>query len=599
MTRDFKPGDLIFAKMKGFPHWPARVDEVADGAVKPPTNKMPIFFFGTHETAYLRPKDIFPYLPNKERYAKPNKRKGFNEGLWEIDNNPKVKFSSAHKFFPSIIEEDEGAEEDFPEGTEESDENMAAKRRKSAVLKASVKLTSMPSSEWEMQAQDNRASIDDMPPSDHPSGEDAIKQSEVTVVKARRGRKRKVDLQAEAEAEQAAAALAAVEAATAVASPFATAVPKPGPKRGRPAGTSNTTPRVSLTALSTPTEVKVPKPRGRPRMVRPLPAERDIIGKNDDQLKPATGDLLQKHLEKVNEVQKDELKLRQESEKKEGKTEAESKVVNASKVAATSNSESEADEHEHHQQDGGEQTKGKFGIQLQGAPKPNLLKTLHEKDADKRKGEAVDMETSSKDESKKPEAKKIDRKKEPSTDSRIQRLHAEIKSSLKIDNLDISRCINALDELASLQVTMQQAQKHTDMITTLKKIRRFKASQIVMEKATMLYNKFKNMFLVGEGDSVITQVLSKSLAEQRQHEEANKAKDAGKRGPQKKVEKEHSADGKTINGGRKSHDTSHQNGDSSEENEDQKEMRINQKRRPGGLKSEPSKQTNEDSGSEN
>lgn len=53
-------------------------------------------------------------------------------------------------------------------------------------------------------------------------------------------------------------------------------------------------------------------------------------------------------------------------------------------------------------------------------------------------------------------------------------------------------------------------------------IRRFKASQDIMDKATMLYNKFKSMFLVGEGDSVLSQVLNKSLAEQRQHEEAKK-----------------------------------------------------------------------------
>lgn len=38
----------------------------------------------------------------------------------------------------------------------------------------------------------------------------------------------------------------------------------------------------------------------------------------------------------------------------------------------------------------------------------------------------------------------------------------------------------------------------------------------------MLYNKFKTMFLVGEGDCVLSQVLNKSLAEQRLHEEAKK-----------------------------------------------------------------------------
>ncbi|KAI5946105.1 PC4 and SFRS1-interacting protein [Manis javanica] len=94
MTHNFKPGDLIFAKMKGYPHWPARVDAVPDAAAKPPTNKLPIFFFGTHETALLGPKDVLPYSENKEKYGKPNERKGFNEGLWEIDNDPKVKFSS-------------------------------------------------------------------------------------------------------------------------------------------------------------------------------------------------------------------------------------------------------------------------------------------------------------------------------------------------------------------------------------------------------------------------------------------------------------------------------------------------------------------------
>lgn len=66
------------------------------------------------------------------------------------------------------------------------------------------------------------------------------------------------------------------------------------------------------------------------------------------------------------------------------------------------------------------------------------------------------------------------------------------------------RCIEALDAFAS-PAQMQQAQKHRgDYDTREKKRWRFKVSQIIMEKSTMLYSKFKNTFLASERGSVIT-----------------------------------------------------------------------------------------------
>uniref|UniRef100_A0A3Q3FG19 PWWP domain-containing protein n=1 Tax=Kryptolebias marmoratus TaxID=37003 RepID=A0A3Q3FG19_KRYMA len=78
----FKPGDLVFAKMKGFAHWPARVSK-----------RVPVYFFGTHQM-YVLPcpaqqrHNIVPYAGNKMKYGSGVRIRGFAEGMWEIQNTP-------------------------------------------------------------------------------------------------------------------------------------------------------------------------------------------------------------------------------------------------------------------------------------------------------------------------------------------------------------------------------------------------------------------------------------------------------------------------------------------------------------------------------
>lgn len=44
-----------------------------------------------------------------------------------------------------------------------------------------------------------------------------------------------------------------------------------------------------------------------------------------------------------------------------------------------------------------------------------------------------------------------------------------------------------------------------------------------MDKASMLYNRFKNVFLVGEGEEVVSTTFLRSLLEEKEREEAQRA----------------------------------------------------------------------------
>ena len=80
-----KIGDLIFAHVKGYRAWPARVMDKSSGA-----GKFSVFFFGTHQYGHIKLRDIWPYNDeNKAKWGKSTgKNKNFDRALKEIEENP-------------------------------------------------------------------------------------------------------------------------------------------------------------------------------------------------------------------------------------------------------------------------------------------------------------------------------------------------------------------------------------------------------------------------------------------------------------------------------------------------------------------------------
>ncbi|XP_071438666.1 PC4 and SFRS1-interacting protein-like isoform X3 [Hetaerina americana] len=86
MAKRICRGELVFAKIRGYPAWPARVEAIPEHAGGTKTKKYKVYFFGTKDRGMCTSSDLFPYLENKERYGKQRSGiKGFNQALTEIE----------------------------------------------------------------------------------------------------------------------------------------------------------------------------------------------------------------------------------------------------------------------------------------------------------------------------------------------------------------------------------------------------------------------------------------------------------------------------------------------------------------------------------
>ncbi|KAL7731178.1 hypothetical protein ACLKA6_014370 [Drosophila palustris] len=79
--KSFNIGDLVFAKVKGYPAWPAKITKYNN-------KKYNVYFYGTGETANIKIEDLFTYAENKEKFAtdKNMKRAKFNEAIDQIES---------------------------------------------------------------------------------------------------------------------------------------------------------------------------------------------------------------------------------------------------------------------------------------------------------------------------------------------------------------------------------------------------------------------------------------------------------------------------------------------------------------------------------
>lgn len=124
MKKKFNIGDKVWAKLKGYPHWPAIIE---DNSLK--SKKYKVKFYGTGEIGQIRPEDVFYYIANKQNLTSNTKRKFLPEAIKEIEEAIKEAGTDGDSG-QELVNESEENESDTNKQTN-ADDNKAVKRGRS------------------------------------------------------------------------------------------------------------------------------------------------------------------------------------------------------------------------------------------------------------------------------------------------------------------------------------------------------------------------------------------------------------------------------------------------------------------------------------
>lgn len=466
--------------MRGYPHWPARIDLPAQDEKIPP-KKYAIFFFGTHETAVMQAKDLFPYEKNKDKFLKNSNRsrRGFKEALVEILENPKVKWGMRGQDVDEQDSEDEEGEGDEDSGDEkksedEDSDNEDTKPSKQEASNEERKMKISQGKKRRKSESDKESSLEETPEEESSDGDKeeeykpAPKKKRVSSNEA--GKKRKSS-KAISDSSSSSSENDADQKETSEEE----SIPKN--KRAKTKTEAEDKPKFKKVKG----EDRKKKDEDKKEGEKTSDEEKDAIkdgGKIKEEDEEKSKDAERKKQEKLQKLAEKKAMLK-EKKKKEKLEQRKAEKLAAEKAKAL------------------EKEKEKQREKQEREKEKEKLRARQEREREKAR------ERAERDKQREEERKERERRKStpPTVEEILDKMNYDLVMSLTVEAPDVPRCLKIITQIFEMEINPDIIKKNPDIVQTIKKIRNYKQNSKVREKANQLYAHFKSLFSISGSDS--------------------------------------------------------------------------------------------------